>query len=77
MYVTRSSSGYTKLKTYSSNIPAAANLRTELREFSIEGFGNIGQVAFNSKGTTLYFVSDAPGGSGGLDIYSSDLVGGR
>jgi outer membrane protein OmpA-like peptidoglycan-associated protein/tetratricopeptide (TPR) repeat protein len=77
MYITWGASVNSKLKTFVSDIPASIHDRLETKEFSIEGFGNIGQVALNSKGTTLYFVSDAPGGSGGLDIYSSDLIGSR
>lgn len=33
--------------------------------------------AFNSEGTTIYFSSDLPGGSGGFDIWKSDYQNGR
>ena len=78
MYFTRGASTSSKLKTYTTNIPSSNNVKLDCREFTIEGFsGSIGQVAFNSKGTKIYFVSDAPGGKGGLDIYSSEFVGGK
>jgi outer membrane protein OmpA-like peptidoglycan-associated protein len=77
MYFTRSTSVGSKLKSYVANIPATMNVKLDIREFSPEGFGSIGQISLNSSGTKMYFVSNAPGGSGGLDIYSSDLVGGK
>ncbi len=77
LYITRSTPGSSKLKTYVAGIPASVNARPDINEFSIESFGSIGQVSVNSRGTKMYFVSDAPGGSGGLDIYSSELTGGR
>lgn len=77
IYFTRSTSINSGLKTYIANIPGSVTDKLDIDEFSIEGFGSIGQPSLNSTGTKMYFVSDAAGGSGGLDIYSSDLVGGK
>jgi outer membrane protein OmpA-like peptidoglycan-associated protein len=77
LYFTRSIATNSKLTTYVADIPENANEKLDSREFSIAGFSSIGQVSFNNSGTRMYFVSDAPGGSGGSDIYSSDLVGGN
>ncbi len=77
MYFTQSTSVHSNLKTYSANIPAGVFDAMDINEFTIEGFSSIGHPAFNSNGTKLYFVSEVSGGSGGLDIYSSDLEGGR
>jgi outer membrane protein OmpA-like peptidoglycan-associated protein/tetratricopeptide (TPR) repeat protein len=77
MYFTRSTSQKTNLKTYNSNIPADVNDALDVNAVTIEGFNNIGQLTLNSNGTTMFFVSDAPGGSGGLDIYSSNLIEGK
>ena len=33
---------------------------------------SVGQPAFNSDGTVMYFVSDMPGGKGGTDLYKVD-----
>jgi outer membrane protein OmpA-like peptidoglycan-associated protein len=77
LYLTRGVSIKSNLKTYVSTIPAKANDAVDVKDFSIEGFSSIGQLAFNSNATKVYFVSDAPGGIGGLDIYSSDFTGGK
>lgn len=77
MYFTRSTSMNSSLKTYVSNIPADINVRLDITEFVIGNFTNIGHTSFNSDGTKVYFVSEGHGGSGGLDIYSSELIGGR
>jgi outer membrane protein OmpA-like peptidoglycan-associated protein len=77
LYFTRSLSKNSKLKTYITSIPVHVNDKLDVKEFLMEGFSSIGHVSFNSKGTTMYFVSEAPGGSGGLDIYSSDLTGSK
>ncbi|MFC2137838.1 OmpA family protein, partial [Bacteroidota bacterium] len=76
MYFTRSSLANTDLKSYIANIPTNINDILKINEFTMEGFGSIGHISFNSKGTKMYFVSDAPVGSGGFDIYSCDLVNG-
>ena len=60
-----------------AGIPANASQKLDIKELFIEGFSSIGHVSFNSNGTKMYFVSEAPGGYGGLDIYSSDLTGGK
>lgn len=77
MYFTRSKSTRSNLKTFVSNIPSASNSTLDLNEVKIDGFTSIGQPAFNSKGTVMYFVSETSGGSGGLDIYSSEWIGGK
>jgi outer membrane protein OmpA-like peptidoglycan-associated protein/tetratricopeptide (TPR) repeat protein len=77
MYFTRSASTNAKLKSFVGNIPSSMNSKPDIREFSIGGYNNIGQIALNSTSTVMYFVSDVPGGSGGLDLYSSELVGGK
>ncbi|MBN1183795.1 MAG: OmpA family protein [Bacteroidales bacterium] len=74
MYITRSTARNANLKTYISNIPASITDKSDLKEFTIEGFSSIGQIAFNSNGTKMYFTSNSPGGNGGLDIYSSDYI---
>jgi outer membrane protein OmpA-like peptidoglycan-associated protein/tetratricopeptide (TPR) repeat protein len=77
MYFTRNASANSKLKTFITSIPTSVNDKLDIKEFVVEGFSSIGHVTFNSKGTQMFFVSEAPGGSGGLDIYSSDLLGGK
>ncbi len=77
LYFTRSPSVNSRLKSYVTSIPSRNDEKLDIKEFILEGFNSIGQVCFNSNGTKIYFVSDAPGGAGGLDIYSSDLVGGK
>lgn len=77
IYFTRSSSLDSELKTYMANIPADVNDKVTIDEFRIENFSNIGHPAFNRTGTKVYFVSDAPGGSGGMDIYVSELKNGN
>lgn len=77
LYLTRSASTNSNLKTYSANIPVKMNDVLTPTQFTIEGFSNIGHVSLNTAGNKMYFVSEAPGGMGGLDIYSSDLVGGK
>ena len=37
----------------------------------------VGHPALNATGDTLYFVSDAPGGEGGKDIWRAELDGGQ
>lgn len=77
LYFTRGSSIKSNLVTYKSNIPANIASRLEISKITVEGIGNVGQVTFNNNSTKMYFVSDAPGGSGGLDIYSCELQGGK
>ena len=75
MYFTRNTSTNREfLKTYVTTIPANLNENLNIKEFTIDGFDNIGHISFNSDGTKMYFVSDSPEGNGGLDIYSSELV---
>ncbi len=77
LYFTRSTLTNSNLKTFVANIPVNLNDKLDIKEFFLEGFSSIGHVFLNSNGTQLFFVSEAPGGSGGLDIYSSDLIGGK
>jgi len=82
MYFTRSTPSNLNLKeinlrSYMANISGSINDKLFIKEFNIEGFGGFGHITFNSDGTKMYFVSEAPGGSGGLDIYSSNLVDGK
>ncbi len=76
VYITRGSSVHSNLKTYEAKIPATMNDFLSLKGLSVGGSGSIGHITFNSEGTRVYFVSDASGGSGGLDIYSSDWENG-
>ncbi len=56
------------LKVYRGKMPDGSKV-------TIDGFSNrIEQPSFNSQKTLLFFVSDAPGGKGGMDIYSSRFV---
>ncbi len=77
LYFTRSTSTHSNLKTYVAGIPSGVFDMPDINELVIDGFNSIGQASLNRDGTKLFFVSDAPGGSGGLDIYFSDLVGGK
>ena len=77
LYFTRSTSLNSNLQTYETSIPKDINEVLKLTVLNIEGSTRIGQVTFNNSGTKMYFVSDAPGGSGGLDIYSSELTEGK
>lgn len=77
LYFTRSITPNSKFKSFVTSIPANINDKLIVKEFLIEGISSIGHITFNSDGTKMYFVSEVPGGSGGLDIYSSDLVGGK
>ena len=63
------------LNTYQAIMLKNANEPTGMSEVTIEGFTyHIGYPSFNSQGTVIYFVSDAPGGKGGMDLYSSHMV---
>lgn len=77
LYLTRGSAVNARLKTYVASIPSTSSAAINLTELSVEGFSSIGQPAFNSDGTRMYFVSDAPGGSGGLDLYVCEFTGGK
>jgi outer membrane protein OmpA-like peptidoglycan-associated protein/tetratricopeptide (TPR) repeat protein len=77
LYFSRSGDNNSDLKTFETFIPLNAQENLEVIEVSIEGFTNIGHVAFNSEGTSMFFVSDATGGNGGLDIYSADFENGQ
>ena len=77
VYFSRGTSSKSGLNSYKVNVPSNVNAAVNVVDFSIPGFGAIGHPAFNSKGTVVYFVSSASGGSGGLDIYSSKLEAGK
>lgn len=77
IYFTKGLSKNSKLKTYVAPIPSGIDEKIDSKEFSLEGFSSIGHVCFNSSGTKIYFVSEAAGGLGGLDIYTSELIGGK
>ncbi len=77
LYVTRGESINSNLSIVKSKIPLSAGESVSSSAFDIGGIKAIGQVSFNSTGTKVYFVSDKAGGNGGLDIYSSELKGGK
>jgi outer membrane protein OmpA-like peptidoglycan-associated protein/tetratricopeptide (TPR) repeat protein len=77
LYLTRGSSATSGLKTFVASMPSSPGSLIETRELSIDGIGTIGYPTISSDGLKMYFVSDAPGGSGGLDIYSCEWKGGK
>lgn len=77
LFLTRGTSNTSNLKTFVSDIPKDAATKLEFSELNIEGLTSIGYPALNSDGTKMYFVSDAPGGIGGLDIYTSEWLNGK
>ncbi|MBN1186935.1 MAG: OmpA family protein [Bacteroidales bacterium] len=77
VYFTRSITLNANLKTFEASIPTSFGGISDINEFRIEGFRNMGEPTFISSGTKVYFVSDAPGGYGGLDIYFSELSAGK
>jgi len=77
LYFTRSQSVNSNFKSFVANIPVNGYDKLITKDFLIEGFRSIGQIALDSKGTKMYFVSETPGGLGGLDIYSSEFAGGK
>lgn len=65
------------LQTYLSNISGKSNAPIDISKIQIPGFSrNISYPTLNSAGTVMYFISDAPGGQGGKDIYKSRLIDG-
>ena len=77
LYVTQSESLTKGLKAYTTSIPYEASEQLDLISFGFEGFTSIGHIAFNTNGTTMYFVSDDAGGKGGTDVYTSSMVNGE
>lgn len=77
LYLTRGSSSNSGLKTYVASIPSSSGSLIETRELTVDGISNVGYPTVSSDGSKMYFVSDAPGGSGGLDIYSCEWKGGK
>jgi outer membrane protein OmpA-like peptidoglycan-associated protein/tetratricopeptide (TPR) repeat protein len=76
VYITRGAASKNNLKTLKA-YPVSNNEKMDLSEFSIPGFGKIAHPTFNSKGSIMYFVSDAPGGIGGYDLYFSEYSNGK
>ncbi|MBN1950321.1 MAG: OmpA family protein [Bacteroidales bacterium] len=76
IYFTRANPDGSGMKSYSAVLPTGADVDLKPEELRLEGFPNIGHISFNKEGNLMYFVSDAPGGSGGLDIYVSQLENG-
>ncbi len=75
-FVTRSGANNRNLQAFDALIPQSNTEQVNLSPITIQGFnGSIGYPVLNSNGTTMYFVSDAPGGSGGLDLYKCKLEG--
>lgn len=77
LYFTRGASATSGLTTYTSSIPKSKDEKLSASEFTISGFGSVAHPTFNKAGTKMFFVSNASGGSGGYDIYVSELVGGK
>lgn len=76
IYVSRGTALNRDLSAYFGDVPKDKNSAVDLKKFSVIGMGAIGQPAFSSDGRTMYFVSGAPGGIGGTDIYKSQMSGG-
>ncbi|MCG8700106.1 MAG: hypothetical protein MI922_18765, partial [Bacteroidales bacterium] len=69
---------HVKLGIYETSIPKSATEKITSKLISIEGFPyNIGHPAINYNGNIMYFISSAPTGFGGLDLYKSERVDGR
>lgn len=77
VYITRSTGINTGYELYVANIATGDGSVLDVKKFVVEGKSSIGHVTFNSTGDKAYFVSGDAGGSGGLDIYSAELVGGK
>ncbi len=77
LYFTKSTSLHDDVKTYTANIPSGIDKKTESKAFTIQGTSNIGHVSFSSDEKTMFFVSKSLEGSGGMDIFSSELVDGN
>ena len=74
LFITRSTSPKSAMKTFQGNIPISVSEAVDLSKIEIEDFNySIGHPVFNTNGTIMYFVSNAPGGMGGTDIYKSRL----
>jgi len=67
-----------KLGIFITAMPNDVNERVSLSAISIKNFKySIGHPAVNYDGTIMYFISNAPDGIGGLDIYKSKLLDGE
>ncbi len=65
-----------KLKIFTSKYDGNKWLNPEPFYLNSEDY-SVGHPAISPDGNTLYFVSDMPGGIGGTDIYTVDLVDGK
>jgi outer membrane protein OmpA-like peptidoglycan-associated protein/tetratricopeptide (TPR) repeat protein len=77
IYITKNDPGFINLSTEEANIPNDINYKLSPAAFPIEGTTAYGQAAFNSDGTKMYFASKSISGSGGLDLFVSEFVGGK
>jgi outer membrane protein OmpA-like peptidoglycan-associated protein/tetratricopeptide (TPR) repeat protein len=72
-----SSQFYTnKLKIFTSKLEGESWSKPEPFYLNSEEY-SVGHPAISPDGNTMYFVSDIPGGNGGTDIYSVNLVDGN
>ncbi len=73
-----SSEGFNRLNLYSAERESDGAAWTNITPlpFNSEEYST-GHPAISSDGKTLYFVSDAPGGIGGTDLYTSEYDSGR
>ncbi len=65
-----------KLKIFTSKYDGSKWSNPEPFFLNSEDY-SVGHPAVSPDGNTLYFVSDMPGGNGGTDIYTVDLVEGK
>ena len=71
----KSSKGVTNLKLYFSSIDGEGEWsETVSFPFNSDEY-SVGHPCINEEGTTLYFISDMPGGYGGTDLYVSHKTG--
>lgn len=76
--VQKSDAGINKLKLFIADREADGDGWTNVQPlpFNNDEYAT-GQPAMSADGQTLYFVSDAPGGSGGTDLYACDYQQGQ
>jgi|GEM_PF-1987824 len=78
----KNAQGINRLSLFSADQAATGKAWTNIKPLSFSGTDyttgpdySVGHPAVTTDGRTLYFVSDMPGGQGGLDIYVSRLEG--
>lgn len=76
VFFTRSKSVSSNLKVYSATIPNDSKSRVSAKEIVVGGISSVGHPAFTSNGKKMYFVAEGSDSKGGLDIYSSEFIGG-